>query len=318
MTIKAYIRGIYTTSLSKLIVDAGGQLYNPSSITRKRLGELRECNDFNLSLVDRNSLQGVRGFGDVEAVKEFRGLLFKELPDVVFWVKGKLRDMVTFKVEFPSLSKRRLDEIRAGVCATLPAHHYAKAFGPPLSTILEEMETKLSVGDLSVKERFQEELDGIRPSSPVEIVHVKLDGRVISLGRGEVKGGPWPLMVIRRAKGSGIYDGLGVRKELGDVMVTEFRKDSFIHRTTYYDSEEKHVKGYYVNISTPVEVYRARIRYVDLEVDVVMKTFSLPQLIDEDLLWRAVKGKVISESLRDRALKEAEKAVKELSELLLH
>jgi len=66
----------------------------------------------------------------------------------------------------------------------------------------------------------------------------------------------------------GIYDGLNVKKEEGDYDIVEFdsRKWYQIHR--YYNKDGK-LKGIYVNISTPPELLRGKLRYLDLEVDVV-------------------------------------------------
>lgn len=297
--LKAYIRGIYTTALSKLVLDSGGALYNPSQVIRKRFENLRESTDFNISINDRNSLQGVRGFGEAEAVKEFRELLFSALPDVVFWVRGRLDKLAWFKVEFPALSKRELDKIRAQVCATVPGHHYAKAYGPPLAELAERAEAT------GAYDEFLQVLNSLRPPEKLDMIHVKLGGEVLNLGTAEVVQGVWPIKLRRIAKSSGTYDGLNAGREVGDEMLTEIERDSF-HFITTYISKDGEVKGYYVNICTPVEIYRDSIRYVDLEVDVVMEPAGLPRIIDEDLLERAFKESRISEAMFRRAREEAE------------
>lgn len=297
--LRAYIRGIYTTALSKLVLDSGGALYNPSQITRKRFGNPREATDFNISITDRNSLQGVRGFGEAEAVEEFRRLLFNTLPDVVFWVRGRLERLTMFKVEFPALSKRKLDEIRAEVCETVPGHHYAKVYGPPLSELAEKAEAT------GRYDEFIEALNSVKPAGKVEMVHVKLGGEVLSLGIAEVLQKDWPIRLRRVAKTSGMYDGLNVEKEAGDEMLTEIDKGAFHYITTYI-SRGGEVKGYYANICTPVEVYGEKIRYVDLEVDVVTEATGLPRIVDEDLLERAFRESRIPETLFRRAKEEAE------------
>ena len=297
--LRAYIRGIYTTALSKLVLDSGGALYNPSQITRKRFENPREATDFNISITDRNSLQGVRGFGEAEAVEEFRRLLFNILPDVVFWVRGRLKRLTMFKVEFPALSKKKLDGIRAQICETVPGHHYAKVYGPPLSELAEKAEATGRYDD------FLKALNSIRPAGKVEMVHVKLGGEVLSLGMAEVLQKDWPVRLKRAARSPGIYDGLNVKKEVGDEMISEIEKGAF-HYVTSYISKDGRVKGYYANICTPVEVYRGKIRYVDLEVDVVMKPTGLPRVVDEDLLERAFRESRVPESLFRRAKEEVE------------
>lgn len=308
--LKAYIRGIYTTALSKLVLDSGGALYNPSQIIRKRFGNPRESTDFNISIADRNSLQGIRGFGEADAVEEFRRLLFSVLPDVVFWVRGRLNRLVMFKVEFPALSKKKLDEIRAQVCETVPGHHYAKVYGPPLSELAERAKVT------GMHDEFLEALNSIRPTGKVEMVHVRLGGKVLSLGMAEVVQKVWPIRLRRVTKSPGMYDGLNVEKEAGDEMLTEVENGAF-HFITTYISKDGEVKGYYANICTPVEVYRERIRYVDLEVDVVMEPTGLPRIIDEDLLERAFKESRIPEALFRRAREEAELVAGRLAMKLL-
>ena len=315
--LKAYIRGIYSTALSKLIVDHGGKLYNPSQVIRKRLGYSEEINEFNISIMDRNSFQGIRGFGEVEAVEELRDLLFEKLLDVVFWIKGKSGKLCTFKVEFPYFSKRKLDEIRSSVCPTLMGHHYAKAYGPPLSTMVEEAEKKLEMGVDIDKEGYERKVECCKLPSSVEIAHMKLNGNLILLGNGKVESDSWPIRITRKVISYGTYDGLGIEKEVGDVIVTEFEEASFYYKTTYY-SKEGEIKGYYYNICTPVEIYKNGVRYVDLEVDIVALPSSIPQLIDEDLLDQAVEKRIISEKLANVVKKESSGLIDKLVKELLH
>ena len=59
------------------------------------------------------------------------------------------------------------------------------------------------------------------------------------------------------------------------------------------------------NINTPVEFYNDRIRYVDLEIDVVRLPGGKAEIIDEDVLERRFLEGSVTETLKDAALKAA-------------
>jgi Ribonuclease G/E len=91
----------------------------------------------------------------------------------------------------------------------------------------------------------------------------------------------------REIKSPGLYDGLGVAKEPGDRAVTEFVPGRWWYKTRYL-SPSGELKGEYYNINTPIEIYPDRIRYVDLELDLVRLPGGEMRLIDEAELDRAL------------------------------
>ncbi len=58
-------------------------------------------------------------------------------------------------------------------------------------------------------------------------------------------------------------------------------------------------------MNTPVELYPHRIRYVDLEVDVVRRPGEPPVLIDQEDLQEAKRHRLVLPPLYERALEEA-------------
>ena len=94
-------------------------------------------------------------------------------------------------VEFPALSKKRLDKLRETVVATLQGHHYYKACGGKVSSALEMAEKLLEKGKTKeeVLSLFKTTIDSEYPieGSTIRIEHVKLGGKTISLGVGVIE-----------------------------------------------------------------------------------------------------------------------------------
>lgn len=111
----------------------------------------------------------------------------------------------------------------------------------------------------------------------------------------------------------GVYDGLGVRKEAGDVAVTNAELDGWYFRTKYY-SKDGQYKGCYVNFNTPLELYPHCVRYVDLEVDVCVLPDGTVKTVDEEKLERAVVKGFVSE----RLMKTVQQKIQEARERLMN
>ena len=221
--------------------------------------------------------------------------------------------------EFPALSKEKLDEVRGQVAPTLPRHHYYRACGGAISSSLTLAEKLLEQGHPmeSVERLFREAINQEYPlpGSKLRIIHVKLGGEVLSLGEARLESlnpESGALRLARVIRGRGVYDGLGVPREPGDVAVTETRVGSWLLKTTYLTSRGEW-KGTYVNINTPVELYPRKIRYVDLEVDVCIWPNGRVRVLDMDGFRGAVEEGVVGErlakkveSLVDEVVEEAE------------
>ena len=144
--------------------------------------------------------------------------------------------------------------------------------------------------------------------------HGKPDGRLITLGPGEVTdwGADGSLTLERSIRGGGRYDGLGAPKEDGDVAVTKLREGRWWYPTTYKRADGT-VVGTYVNVCTPVECFPNSARYVDLHVDVVRHGDGRVEIVDEDELAAAVADGFVSEDLAEKARSVASAVERALS-----
>jgi len=219
-------------------------------------------------------------------------------------------------IRLSSVDKLMLDKIRDAVVPTISLHHSVKSTAPSFSTVVDYAE-KLkarSVDPNLLSEALLEMLgEKLASSRTVKLVHVKPDGSIIELGRGEIKNVYMErdrliILIERRVRNRGVYDGLGVEKEPGDRIVSEIDTGSWIIKHTYY-SRDGTVKGVYININTPPEVSEDAIVYLDLEVDVVKKPGEKPHIVDEGELQRALEAGIITDRLYEKALEEAKKAL---------
>jgi len=220
-------------------------------------------------------------------------------------------------VEFPALSKRKLDEFRGCVAPTLEEHHYYKACGMQVSSALDMAEKMLEKGCSlkEVKNLFKQTVEREFPvvGSAIGIEHVKLDGKVFHLGEALIEAFDRDQSLLRLTRvfeSKGVYDGLGTQKEPGDRAVTEAKVGDWHFKTQYFSSEGRY-KGTYVNLNTPIELYPRGIRYVDLEVDICIWPNGTVRKLDEEKLERAAEEGVVTERLV-RIVKEK---LRELTEI---
>ena len=204
-------------------------------------------------------------------------------------------------VEFPSNSKRKLDELRASSTPTLSGHHFYKSCGGKVSAVLEMAEKLLEKGQdrSTVEELFKEQILYMFPEagSLVNVEHVKLSGLVLHLGQATVESlDDGQINYSRTMRSDGFYDGLGVVKEVGDKAVSETKMGKWCITTRYFSRDGK-LKGTYINLNTPVEVYPNAIRYVDLEVDICIRPDGTVKVLDMERLEKALENQVISQRL---------------------
>lgn len=296
---RAEIRGVYATALTRLLLNHSFVVVRPSVEVIERFGIGASEEEPDLFIRDRGDLQGIEVKGDVEPLAALRSALGDELFDIVL---RKGVECGILDVEFPWASKERLDEIRGTVVPTIRMHHYYKACGGGVSSAVDMAERLLS------KERPAEEVKELLgrtlapyfpfEGSEVAIEHVKLEGGALSLGRAvieEYEEGSH-VRYVREMRSGGVYDGLGTEKEAGDLAVTEAIMGEY-HTVTKYYSKGGRFKGTYINLNTPVEVYPAKIRYVDLEIDVCVRPKGDIEVVDEELLGRAASDGVVTRRL---------------------
>jgi len=221
-------------------------------------------------------------------------------------------------VEFPAISKGRLDEIRGSVAPTLNGHHYYKACGRRISSALDMAERLLEQGVTikEVEDLFEQTIEPEHPDmgSVIGIEHVKLDGKVFHLGNALVEDfnhDTHTLRLSRVFEKEGVYDGLKTRKEPGDTATTEAKVGEWHFKTQYFSKQGK-LKGTYINLNTPIELYPHAIRYVDLEVDICVWPNGKVEKLDEEKLDEALKEGLVTERLVKIAKEKTQQIMKSL------
>ncbi len=207
-------------------------------------------------------------------------------------------------VEFPSISKTKLDTMRASVSPTIEGHHFYKSCGGKVSAALEMAEKLLEKGQnkSEVEDLFREQvrLEFPEEGSAVDVEHVKLSGAVFHLGHATIEAiSSQELRYGRTIRADGFYNGLGVAKEAGDKAVSETKLGEW-HITTNYFSRDGRWKGTYININTPVEIYPDAVRYIDLEVDVCIRPNGEAKIVDMEKLEKALEKGVLSQALFEK------------------
>jgi hypothetical protein len=81
--LKARVRGIYSTALTRLLLDNGFEVVQPSLAIEKRFGIPENSEAPDLKVKDRYDLQGTRVLGTSDAVDKFRSVLHSTLEDVL-------------------------------------------------------------------------------------------------------------------------------------------------------------------------------------------------------------------------------------------
>jgi Ribonuclease G/E len=213
------------------------------------------------------------------------------------------RPLDTRFVWFGRTARFALDDTRRAVAPTMPGHHRTKAASEAASAGVDLAEA-LCRGGTGEEFPFGVVTDQFGPveGDEVAIAHGKPDGRLITLGRGEVveRGADGTLAVRREMTGGGTYDALGVAREAGDTALTKVREGRWWYPTVYRDAEGT-AKGTYVNVCTPVECFPEAVRYVDLHVDVVKHADGRVERVDDDELDAAVAAGEVPAPLAERA-----------------
>lgn len=216
-------------------------------------------------------------------------------------------------VEFPSISKRKMDELRASTTPTLSGHHFYKSCGGKVSVALEMAEKLLEKGQdkSEVEELFKKQTSSEFPEvgSMVDVEHVKLSGLVLHLGQALIESlDDEQIKYSRTMRRSGFYDGLGIQKEAGDIAVSETKTGEWYIITKYF-SKSGELKGTYINLNTPVEVYPKAIRYVDLEVDVCIPPNGNVKVVDMEKLEKALEKGLLSRALFEKVKEKVREAM---------
>lgn len=233
-------------------------------------------------------------------------------------------------IEFPLEVKIALDKTRGKIRSTVGNHHFFKSAG---YTSLVDFAEMVIEDRASEREYITSKLDKIftrdmpKVNDPINIEHVKLDGAMVLLGRGRIIETSSRGLVLRRQfrytrrklKMAREYpNDVDVPSDEGDYALTEASQGSRTLITKYF-SREGQLKGIYVNINTGIEIYPSndvnpcRIRYIDLEIDVVAPVDGETRIIDQHLLKKAIQRGFITVDMADQAENTAKTVFDELT-----
>ncbi|MBC7130971.1 hypothetical protein H5T51_07130, partial [Candidatus Bathyarchaeota archaeon] len=80
---KAKIRGIYATALTKFLIDNGFKIAQPSKVIQARLNLQENCEPPDIIIKDRYDLQGIIALGTAEAINNFQAIIHENLEDAI-------------------------------------------------------------------------------------------------------------------------------------------------------------------------------------------------------------------------------------------
>jgi protein associated with RNAse G/E len=317
MSVAVKIRGIYSTALTRFFLDEGMKVVSPSDAIIRRFGKAKGLvlvQPHDVEIMDSEDMEGIRVQGESVSVDAVTVALRERFLDSICRNKRE----GSSEIEFPFSSKTALDELRNRVLPTVPQHHHLRVIASDYVSLLEE--TTLS-GHPKKRESLGRSMersliwDTLQAGKEIKIEHVKLDGPVIFLSEGVIleKDFDRKRLVLKRSrfKGRTKYDGLGIEKREGDYAVSEIQGGLWYYQHTYFRSDGTLI-GRYVNINTPVEFYPDRIRYVDLEIDVIQMPDGQVFVTDEEDLEERFKTGFLSKELLETAKKAAYQRVETL------
>lgn len=316
------IRGIYATALTQLCVDHNLAIVLPSQQIKERFRDYKKIDSpepVGVEIRDMDDQQGILLRGEPNQLSAVLKLIKDKLFDAICR-ETKYGDFDFIEVEFPYLAKSGLDELRNRVTPTVPNHHRLRIIASEYVDLMEKRQLsnhpeKREIVGKSLEKRLVWEY--FEKGKEIAIEHVKLSGKVISLSPGEITDfdtAERKLTLVRtKYKGRDKYDGLELPKEAGDYAVTEATEGAWFYKHTYYHKDGG-VVGEYYNINTPVEFYPDKIRYIDLEADVIRWPDGKVEIIEEKLLDKQLELGYLSEEL----VVKAKKVAGELKEKLVN
>lgn len=310
------IRGIYTTALTKLMLDSGYHIVDPSSKIRELFAIEDAVGDCEVLIQDRPGLQGVELTGPPEKVTQCLTFLQERLLDATLLNLVPVEEetgRVMATLEFPGFSKQSLDAIRLTVAPTLSRHHRyriiaSKTLEQAEQTLMRHPEKRESLEDAVFQ---MEVLLPLEKEGLVRLEHIRPAGKPMRPREGVLVSSDSQGFAFRRSFSKGRYDGLDVPIQEGDYGLTEIQEGAWHVRHSYYTKDHRLI-GHYYNINTPVELYPYGARYLDLEVDVIHRAGEKPTLIDREKLALVCRQGSISEELGTKALAVAEDLLQRL------
>lgn len=310
------IRGIYSTALTRMALDGGHLVVEPSARLCGLFGLSDHPGPPELFIQNKEDLQGIELSGEPERVTQFLTYLQERLLDALLLRLESLDDSkgwVKAYIEFPGASKQTLDEIRATVCPTVSRHHLLRIIDSDLLNKVERaLENRPHERGAIEQQCFQQAIFApLQKQGAVKLEHARPSGKPMRPREGVILSAERNRICFKRTFSGGRYDGLDLPIERGDYGVTEVEEGSWFLKHSYH-AKDGRLKGEYCNINTPVEFYPYGARYVDLEVDVVRPATGQPVLLDREKLSMLHTEGRISKMLEEKALQVADELMQTL------
>lgn len=326
MAHRVKVRGIYTTALTKLLLNSGYTIVDPSPGIRQRFSLPPTDEAPDVFIQDRENHQGIEISGESDQLSLLIRLLQETLLDsILLEFAGKaeapeeteeeaeVRDIARARFEFPGISKAYLDAIRSTIVPSLKNHHRLKILHEKkLSRFEEELLKNPGIKESLENDLFAEWiLAPLQKAGVVRLEHIKASGKAIRPREGILVESQEEKLILKRSFSQGRYDGLNIPIEEGDYGLTEVREGAEYVKHAYFSKQEK-LKGECFSINTPVELYPFGARYIDLEIDVICRPGEKPVISDREELAVLVKKGVISTPLERKAVETAEDLIRKM------
>lgn len=310
------IRGIYSTAVTRLLLDLDYPVVDPSSQICERFGLEPNRNNPDIEIRDKRDLQGIEMRGEPERVTQFLTFLQEHLIDVALLRLDPLEEAensVKAIIEFPAESKHSLDRVRTTVCPTLLRHHRLRIVDSNRLEWFEKSLTKYPEKKTVLNQKSFREIVmlPLEKGGVFKLEHIRPTGKKMRPREGVILSVDKHRMIFKRSFSEGRYDGLELPIEKGDYGLTETEEGLWYIKHSYF-SKERILKGEYYNINTPVEFYPYGARYLDLEIDIVRRPGEPPSLIDQERLSILAKEGRISNALETKALEVADELMRSM------
>ena len=301
------ICGIYSTALTKLALDSGLQIVDPSEKIRERFHmELPGPGQYEVLIQDREDRQGIEVKGEADHVCEVLIHMQESLLDAIIvslLPTDHSEPLVIANLELPGWAKEKLDRVRSSVVPTLKNHHRLKIVDPDLLESAEIEFCRHPEDAMGLEKRLLREaiLEPLIKEGMVRLEHIRPSGKPMHPRLGILQSVRENRVVFKREFSKGRYDGLDLPIRKGDYCLTEVREGKWYTRHSYFSKEHLRI-GEYFNINTPTELYPYGARYVDLEVDVIQRAGENAFPIDLEKLEVLARKGCIAKELQNKAL----------------
>ena len=134
---KAKIRGIYSTAFTKMLLENGFEIVQPSLTIKNRFGLSDNSAPPDIKIKDRYDWQGVRVLGTSDAVNAFQSILYSAFEDVLTRKWRVNIDGIYNGKPIESDEDTVYVDIGGDVIGSLPKHEFAIAEDKPLLVQVE-------------------------------------------------------------------------------------------------------------------------------------------------------------------------------------